>query len=410
MRRRQTAQERRGDADETGARPLAAHPSPLEGASMSCLDLGDAHVIVTGGAGFIGHHLCHELLKAGARLTVLDNFASGDRANLRQLMGDHLRLIEHDVTQPWPIDDPVDAVVHLASLASPVYYMDLPIETLRVGSEGTLRALEYARRHRARFIVSSTSEVYGDPLIHPQVETYWGNVNPIGVRAVYDEGKRFTEAATVAYAREYGLSTGIARLFNTYGPGMRLDDGRAIPTMACQALEGTPISVSGDGSQTRSFCYVSDTVAGLIALLTSDVAGPVNLGNPQEITLLELAQRLRQLTGEVSDISFVPRPHDDPSVRKPCIDAAQRLLGWAPVVALEEGLRRTVESFAAILPTHDPALRERVRFALERGLTQDRHAAPAPTLNDIATEQSESARLLVDHVRAARPQPTGATT
>ncbi|MCS7314558.1 MAG: SDR family oxidoreductase [Bryobacterales bacterium] len=302
--------------------------------------------VVTGAAGFIGSHLCDRLLAEGHDVLGIDNLLTGSRANVAHLEGHpRFRLLVHDVCEPLELEPPVDGVLHLASPASPKDYLRYPIETLDVGSIGTRRMLELARRHGARFLLSSTSECYGDPLVHPQPETYWGNVNPVGPRSCYDEAKRFAEALTMAYRRVYGLRTSIARIFNTYGPRMKLDDGRVVPTFLDQALRGAPLTVYGDGSQTRSFCYVSDMVEGLWRLLLSEEPGPINLGNPAEISVLDFAQRILELTGSPSRIEFLPLPEDDPKRRQPEIRKAREVLGWEPRVSLEEGLRETIAWF-----------------------------------------------------------------
>jgi dTDP-glucose 4,6-dehydratase len=290
--------------------------------------------------------MCDRLLAEGHSVVALDNFLTGSRRNLAHLEGQpRFLFIERDITQPFSIEGPVDGVVHMASPASPKDYLEHPIETLDVGSIGTRRMLELAREIRARYLVTSTSECYGDPLVHPQVETYWGNVNPVGPRSCYDESKRFTEALTMAYHRKHGVRTNIARIFNTYGPRMKLDDGRVVPAFMDQALRGQPLTVFGDGSQTRSFCYVSDMVEGLCRLMLSEERYPVNLGNPNEMTILEFAERIRRMTGSQPEIVFQPLPEDDPKQRRPDIGKARALLGWEPRVGLEEGLRLTVEYF-----------------------------------------------------------------
>lgn len=307
--------------------------------------------LVSGAAGFIGSHLCDRLIQDGHTVVGLDNFITGSAANLRDVMRHpRFRFVECDVTSPrWSsaIDDerPFDAILHLASLASPRHYFAHPIETLETGSTATRHMLEVARRDEARFLVTSTSEVYGDPLVHPQREDYWGNVNPIGVRSCYDESKRYAEALTMAWHREFGLQTSIARIFNTYGPRMALDDGRVVPAFLDQALRGAPITMFGDGLQTRSFCYVSDMVDGLIRLVLSTERLPVNLGNPREMTMLEFAEAIQRVTGATSPIEYYPLPSDDPRRRKPDIEKARAALGWEPRVSLEEGLARTVEYF-----------------------------------------------------------------
>ncbi len=302
--------------------------------------------VVTGGAGFLGSHLCERLLGDGWEVLALDNFLTGAPTNVEHLLGQAgFRLLRADVTDYVHVAGPVDAVLHLASPASPIDYLQLPIATMKVGSIGTLHALGLAKEKRARFLLASTSETYGDPLIHPQAESYWGNVNPVGPRGVYDEAKRFAEALTMAYRRTHGLDTAIARIFNTFGPRMRPDDGRAIPTFIRQALAGQPVTVAGDGSQTRSICYVDDLVRGIVALLYSDLAGPVNIGNPHELSMLDLATWIRDLTGSRSEIQFVPRPEDDPEIRQPDITLAREALGWTPEVTIEDGLKRTIAWF-----------------------------------------------------------------
>ncbi len=305
-------------------------------------------VVVTGGGGFVGSWLCERLLDRGSAVVCVDNFSTGDRDNVAQLAGRaEFELVEADVCDGIPVQAPVDLVLHLASPASPVHYLSLPVETLRVGSVGTAQALELSRRCGARFVLASTSEVYGDPLVHPQPESYWGNVNPVGPRSVYDEAKRFSEALTTAYRTTYGADTGIVRIFNTYGPRMRADDGRAIPTFISQALRGEPITVAGDGSQTRSICFVDDTVEGILLLAASSEPGPINIGNPDEMSMLELAERIRRLTASTSSIEFVDLPTDDPRRRCPDGTLARDLLGWAPRVSADEGLNRTVAWFSA---------------------------------------------------------------
>jgi dTDP-glucose 4,6-dehydratase len=299
--------------------------------------------VVTGGAGFLGSHLCERLLREGWQVVCLDSFLTGDATNLagyRDHPGFHLS--QADVTQELPVDGPVNAVLHLASAASPVMYLRHPIETLRVGSLGTERALELAAREGAVFVLASTSEVYGDPEVHPQPESYRGSVSPVGPRSVYDEAKRYAEALAMAYHRARGVSIRIARIFNTYGPRMRMDDGRAVPTFIQQGLRGEPITVHGDGSQTRSLCYVDDLIEGLWRLLKSDQVGPMNLGNPHEVKVFEIAEQVRALTAGTSEIVFVDRPEDDPERRRPDITLAASVLGWAPEVHLADGLSRTV--------------------------------------------------------------------
>jgi dTDP-glucose 4,6-dehydratase len=302
--------------------------------------------VVTGGAGFLGSHLCEHLLARGVEVVCLDNFLTGPPENIAHLR-EHtgFRLVRCDVSDFIHVPGPVDLVLHFASPASPVDYLKMPIETMKVGSLGTLHTLGLALEKDARYVLASTSEVYGDPLEHPQREDYWGNVNPIGPRGVYDEAKRFSEALTTAYRTSRGADTGIVRIFNTYGPRMRPDDGRAIPTFIRQALDGEPITVAGDGTQTRSICYVDDTVNGICDLAFSPYPGPVNIGNPDEVSMLELAERIREATGSRSPIEFVDLPVDDPKVRRPDTTRAEQLLGWRPAVDSEEGLRRTVTWF-----------------------------------------------------------------
>ncbi|ADG89337.1 epimerase [Thermobispora bispora] len=304
-------------------------------------------VVVTGGAGFLGSHLCERIIGLEAEVICLDNLLTGSLRNVRHLIGDPaFRLVRCDLTQGADVPGKVDLVLHFASAASPADYLRHPIETLEAGSLGTRHALELATEKHARFVLASTSEVYGDPLEHPQRETYWGNVNPVGPRSVYDEAKRYAEALTTAYRNARGTDTAIARIFNTYGPRMRPHDGRAIPTFIRQALTGEPITVTGDGSQTRSICYVDDTVEGVLALAASGFPGPVNIGNPAEMSMLELAETIRDLAGSSSPITFVPRPTDDPAVRRPDITLATELLGWRPRVDPRTGLRRTIAWFA----------------------------------------------------------------
>ena len=303
-------------------------------------------ILVSGAAGFIGSHMCDRLLKEGHSVVGLDNFLTGSRKNTDQLTGERrFTFVEQDITEVFSLAGPFDCVLNMASPASPKDYLEHPIETLDVGSAGTRRMLEMARENNARFLLTSTSECYGDPMVHPQVETYWGNVNPVGPRSCYDESKRFAEAITMAYHRKYGLRTNIARIFNTYGPRMKLDDGRVVPAFLDQALRNVPMTVFGDGSQTRSFCYVSDLVDGLYRLMLSEERYPVNLGNPREMTILEFAQTIQRLTGAETEIDFKPLPEDDPKQRKPDIGKARRLLGWEPRVSLEDGLKPTVEYF-----------------------------------------------------------------
>jgi dTDP-glucose 4,6-dehydratase len=303
-------------------------------------------LIISGVAGFIGSHFADRLLAEGHTVVGVDNFITGAAANIAHLE-DHprFRCVAHDISEPLELPGPFDGVLNLASLASPKDYLEHPIETLDVGALGTRNMLELARRDGARFLLTSTSECYGDPLEHPQAETYWGHVNPVGPRSCYDESKRFAEALTMAYHRCYGLETNIARIFNTYGPRMKLDDGRVVPAFVDQALRGEPITVFGDGSQTRSFCYVSDLVEGLYRLMQSDERYPVNLGNPNEMTILEFARDIQEATGCASSIVFKPLPEDDPRKRRPDISKAKRLLGWEPRVPLAEGLRETIAYF-----------------------------------------------------------------
>ena len=306
--------------------------------------------VVTGGAGFLGSHLCEYLLARDWRVVCLDNLDTGTLENIKHLRDDAFEFRYQNCVEFIDVPGPVDAVFHLASPASPVDYLRLPLHTLKVGSYGTHNALGLAKFRRARFLLASTSEVYGDPDVHPQPEEYWGNVNPVGPRGVYDEAKRYSEAMTMAYHRQQGVDTHIVRIFNTYGPRMRQHDGRAIPTFLRQALEGKPITVFGDGSQTRSFCYVDDLIEGIVRLTMSDEHMPVNIGNPSELTLLELAETIKRMTASDSEIVFEGLPEDDPKVRRPDIGRAQRILGWEPQVALEEGLRRTLAGLG--LPAH----------------------------------------------------------
>lgn len=302
--------------------------------------------VITGGAGFLGSHLCERLLGEGHEVVALDNFLTGTPRNVEHLMEhDRFRLIKADVTEYVHVTGPVDQVLHFASPASPVDYLELPIETMKVGSIGTMHTLGLAKEKGARFLLASTSETYGDPQVHPQPESYWGHVNPVGPRGVYDEAKRYAEALTMAYRRTHGVDTAIVRIFNTFGERMRPNDGRAIPTFIRQALRGEPLTVAGDGSQTRSVCYVEDLVEGLLRLLHSDLPGPVNIGNPHELSMLALAEQIVALTGSSSEIAFIPRPTDDPTVRQPDITLARAELGWEPKVSLEDGLTRTIEWF-----------------------------------------------------------------
>jgi dTDP-glucose 4,6-dehydratase len=304
-------------------------------------------VVITGAAGFIGSHLAEALLNRGYSVVGIDNLLTGDIANIAHLSNRDFQFIKHDVTNYIYIDGPIYAVLHWASPASPIDYLELPIPTLKVGALGTHKALGLAKAKGARFVLASTSEVYGDPLEHPQRESYWGNVNPIGPRGVYDEAKRFAEAITTAYHRYHGLDTKIVRIFNTYGPRMRVNDGRAVPTFISQALNGEDITIFGSGGQTRSFCYISDLVDGIIRLMLSEANDPVNIGNPHEMTIEEIARTIVRMTGAPSRIVYRPLPTDDPKVRQPDITRAQTLLGWEPKVNLEEGLTRTIEYFRA---------------------------------------------------------------
>jgi dTDP-glucose 4,6-dehydratase len=299
--------------------------------------------LVTGGAGFLGSHLCDELLRRGHRVICVDNLETGSLNNIEHIRDDAFVHRNLDIIEPYFVDEPIDFVYHLASPASPIDYLRLPLATLKVGSYGTHHTLGLAKVHRARFLIASTSEVYGDPQVHPQPETYWGHVNPIGPRGVYDEAKRYAEALTMAYHRQQGVDTAIVRIFNTYGPRMRPHDGRAIPTFLRQALQDRPITVFGDGSQTRSFCYVEDEIRGLIALAESGHHQPVNIGNPDEFTLLELAKAVIEITRSKSEIVYEALPTDDPQVRQPDITLARQILGWEPQISLREGLKRTIE-------------------------------------------------------------------
>ena len=304
--------------------------------------------LITGGAGFLGSHLCDRLLAEGHEVVCVDNFITGRPANVAHLRANpKFKIIVHNASEPLHVDGLVDNVLHFASPASPVDYVKSSIQTLKVGSLGTWVALGIAKAHHARFLLASTSEVYGDPVIHPQTEDYWGNVNPVGERSMYDEAKRFAEAMTMAYHREHGINTHIVRIFNTYGPRMRLDDGRVLPNFVGQALRGDPLTVYGEGQQTRSFCYVTDLVDGIYKLLLSDYHLPVNIGNPAEITIRQFADEILRLTGSKSQIVFRPMPPDDPKQRKPDITLARTLLGWEPKIDREEGLKRTLEYFQA---------------------------------------------------------------
>jgi dTDP-glucose 4,6-dehydratase len=307
-----------------------------------------ATCLVTGGAGFLGSHLCDELLARGNRVICVDNLETGSLANIEHIReADRFVHLGIDIIEPYFVEEPIDFIYHLASPASPIDYLRLPLHTLKVGSYGTHHTLGLAKSKRARFLIASTSEVYGDPQVHPQTESYWGHVNPIGPRGVYDEAKRYAEALSMAYHRQQGVDTAIVRIFNTYGSRMRPHDGRAIPTFLRQALANRPLTVFGDGSQTRSFCYVSDLIRGLIALAESGHHEPVNIGNPDEFTLLELAETIRDLTGASSEIVYEALPEDDPKQRKPDITLARELLGWSPEVTLREGLKRTIDASGA---------------------------------------------------------------
>jgi dTDP-glucose 4,6-dehydratase len=303
-------------------------------------------VLVTGGAGFLGSHLCERFLAEGYEVVCMDNLITGSLENIEHLLPDaRFRFHHQDVTEYIHVAGELDAILHFASPASPIDYLELPIQTLKVGSLGTHKALGLAKAKGARFLLASTSECYGDPLVHPQPESYWGNVNPVGPRGVYDEAKRFAEAMTMAYHRHHGVATRIVRIFNTYGPRMRLDDGRALPAFMSQALAGQPITVFGDGSQTRSFCYVDDLIEGIYRLLESNEPYPVNIGNPSEMTIKQFAEKVVELTGSRSTLTFHPLPEDDPKVRQPDITRARTILGWQPKVDLDTGLRRTLAYF-----------------------------------------------------------------
>jgi dTDP-glucose 4,6-dehydratase len=304
-----------------------------------------SRIVVTGAAGFIGSHLCETLLARGDSVVGIDNLVTGDLSNIAHLRDQDFQFIRHDVTQYIDVDGPVDYVLHWASPASPIDYLELPIQTLKVGSLGTHNALGLAKAKGARFVLASTSEIYGDPLEHPQKETYWGHVNPIGPRGVYDEAKRFGEAITLAYHRAHGVDTKIVRIFNTYGPRMRLRDGRAVPAFVSQALASEDVTVFGDGTQTRSFCYVTDLVRGILSLMDAQTNEPVNIGNPHEVTIEEIARTIVRLVGSTSKIVYRPLPVDDPKQRRPDITRARTLLGWEPTVGLEDGLRKSIEYF-----------------------------------------------------------------
>lgn len=319
---------------------------------MKILEVFRLRFLVSGAAGFLGSHMCDRLLREGYDVIGVDNLLTGSWANLEHLKGEgRFRFLRADVTEPLAVDEPLDGVLHLASPASPMDYLRHPIETLDVGSLGTRRMLELARGRAARFLLTSTSECYGDPLVHPQSETYWGNVNPVGPRSCYDESKRFAEALTMAYHRRHGLRTNIARIFNTYGPRMKLDDGRVVPAFLDQALRGAPMTVFGDGGQTRSFCYVDDMIEGLFRLSFSEERYPVNIGNPHEMTILEFARHIQRLVGAEAKIEFRPLPEDDPRQRRPDITKARELLRWEPAVALDDGLRETIGYFRTMQAT-----------------------------------------------------------
>ena len=313
-------------------------------------------VVITGGAGFLGSHLCERFLAEGWRVLCVDSLLTGSEENVAHLRAEEgFEFLKHDVTKFIEVEGPVAAILHFASPASPIDYLELPIQTLKVGSLGTHNALGLAHAKGARFLLASTSECYGDPLVHPQTEDYWGNVNPVGPRGVYDEAKRFAEAMTMAYHRYHGVETRIVRIFNTYGPRMRLNDGRALPAFMSQALRGEPLTIFGDGSQTRSFCYVDDLVEGIWRLLAADYAKPVNIGNPREMTILEFAEEVLKLTGSRSELTFHELPEDDPKVRQPDISLARELLGWEPVVELTDGLERTLDGFRSQMMGQDEA-------------------------------------------------------
>lgn len=302
--------------------------------------------LITGGAGFLGSHMCDRLIAEGHFVICMDNLITGNLDNIAHLFGnENFLFIKHDVTEYIYVEGSLDYILHFASPASPIDYLKLPIQTLKVGSLGTHKALGLAKAKEAKFLLASTSECYGDPLVHPQSEDYWGNVNPIGVRGVYDEAKRFAEAMTMAYHRYHGIDTKIVRIFNTYGPRMRLDDGRALPTFMCQALRGEELTVFGDGLQTRSFCYVSDLVEGIYRLLLSNESLPVNIGNPDELTILDFANKIVEITGTKKKIAFKTLPEDDPKVRQPDIKKAKRILQWEPEISLDEGLKLTLKYF-----------------------------------------------------------------
>ena len=307
-------------------------------------------ILIAGGAGFIGSHLCEFYVEKGFDVICMDSLLTGNVNNISHITADNFQFVKHDITNYILVEGPLDYILHYASPASPIDYLDLPIQTLKVGALGTHNALGLAKAKGARFLLASTSEVYGDPLEHPQQEDYWGNVNPIGPRGVYDEAKRFAEAMTMAYHRTHGVDTRIVRIFNTFGPRMRVNDGRVVPAFMSQAITGEPMTVFGDGEQTRSFCYVTDHVAGVNALLESDYTDPVNIGNPSEMSIKQFAERIIELTGTTSEIVYKPLPEDDPKVRQPNIARAKKVLGWEPKVGLEEGLARTLEYFKQVVP------------------------------------------------------------
>ena len=317
---------------------------------MNAVPARQPPTLITGGAGFLGSHLCDRLLAEGHRVIAMDNLLTGNLDNIAHLRSrTDFEFIHHNVTTHIDLPGPLDYIFHFASPASPIDYLELPIQTLQVGSRGTPNALGLAKAKGARLLLASTSEVYGDPLVHPQVESYWGNVNPIGPRGVYDEAKRFAEAIVMAYHRYHKVQTRIVRIFNTYGPRMRPKDGRIVPAFCCEALKGEPLTVFGDGQQTRSFCYVSDLVDGIFRLMMSDHSDPVNIGNPRELTVMDFALKIKELTRSASPIVHKPLPVDDPKVRQPNIDKARKLLGWEPKMSLEEGLQRTIDYFATLV-------------------------------------------------------------
>ncbi len=308
------------------------------------------NVLISGGAGFIGSHLCDHFLGQGHNVICVDNFITGQERNIKHnLNNTKFKLIRADIVEPLDINDKIDAILHFASPASPKDYLKYPIQTLKTGAYGTHRLLELGLKNNAKFLLASTSEVYGDPLIHPQIESYWGNVNPVGPRSVYDESKRFAEAITITYYREYKLDIKIARIFNTYGPRMRADDGRIVPNLICQALRKEPLTIYGDGKQTRSFCYITDMINGFDKLLNSKITGPVNLGNPEEFKMLEFAELVKKLTNSNVPLIFEPLPTDDPRRRQPNISYAKEVLGWIPLILLSEGIKPTIEWFRSII-------------------------------------------------------------